>query len=130
MAQENPYAARPWHQYYHDVPHEIDPDQYGNMIDYLRRCFDLFKDQVAFENMGKTMTYQEVDHLSRDFAAWLQQRGLQNGDRIAIQMPNLLQFPIALFGAIRAGLIVVNTNPLYTTQEMAHQFKDLSLIHI
>lgn len=121
---ENAYLARPWHQFYDTVPHEINPDHYGTMIDYLRHCFDQFKNKVAFECMGKTMSYQELDHLSRDFAAWLQQQGLKKGDRIAIQMPNMLQFPIALFGAIRAGLIVVNTNPLYTQEEMAHQFKD------
>jgi long-chain acyl-CoA synthetase len=74
--------------------------------------------------MGKELTYDEVDRLSRDFAAYLQGLGLKKGDRIAIQMPNLLQFPIAFFGALRAGLIVVNTNPLYTPREMEHQFKD------
>ncbi len=124
MPTNNPYESRPWHQFYGNVPHEIDPEKYGTMIDYLRHCFDQFKTNVAFENLGKTITFQELDHLSRDFAAWLQHNGLKQGDRIAIQMPNLLQFPIALFGAIRAGLIVVNTNPLYTPEEMRHQFKD------
>ncbi|HND44329.1 MAG TPA: AMP-binding protein, partial [Cyclobacteriaceae bacterium] len=76
------------------------------------------------ENMGATMTFAEVDRLSRDFAAYLQSIGLKKGDRIAIQMPNLLQFPVAFFGALRAGLTVVNTNPLYTPREMEHQFKD------
>jgi len=74
--------------------------------------------------MGKGMTYQEVDHLSRDFAAWLQHKGFKKGDRIAVQMPNLLQFPVVVFGALRAGMTVVNTNPLYTPKEMRHQFKD------
>lgn len=74
--------------------------------------------------MGVEMTYGEVDKLSKDFAAYLQSIGLVKGDRIAIQMPNLLQFPVAFFGSLRAGLTVVNTNPLYTPREMEHQFKD------
>src|SRR5690606_1066815 len=76
-------------------------------------------------NMGVRLTYEQLDTLSRNFAAYLQKDlGLKKGDRIAIQMPNLLQFPIAFFGALRAGLVVVNTNPLYTPREMEHQFVD------
>lgn len=125
MSSENPYLSRIWQQHYpSEVPTEIDPEKYENLLEYLKIGFQTYKTQVAFENMGKSLTYQEVDHLSRDFAAWLQHNGFQKGDRIAIQMPNLLQFPIVLFGAIRAGLVVVNTNPLYTPKEMRHQFND------
>jgi long-chain acyl-CoA synthetase len=90
----------------------------------LEEGFTKFADQPAYSNMGKEITFAEVDKLSRDFAAYLQGLGLQKGDRIAIQMPNLLQYPVAMFGALRAGLTVVNTNPLYTPREMLHQFKD------
>ena len=75
--------------------------------------------------MGATLTYAQLDELSRAFAAWLQHKsGLACGDRIALMMPNILQYPIALFGALRAGMVVVNTNPLYTPRELEHQLKD------
>src|SRR5476651_1006264 len=75
--------------------------------------------------MGATLTYAQLDALSRAFAAWLQHKsGLQRGDRVALMMPNLLQYPIALFGVLRAGIVVVNTNPLYTPRELEHQLKD------
>ncbi|MCK0714220.1 AMP-binding protein [Chromohalobacter sarecensis] len=84
-----------------------------------------FADKPAFTCMGKTLSYAELERLSRDFAAWLsEETDLVPGDRIAIQLPNVLQFPVAIFGAMRAGLVVVNTNPLYTEREMAHQFQD------
>ncbi|WP_280567629.1 AMP-binding protein [Chromohalobacter sp. 296-RDG] len=84
-----------------------------------------FADKPAFTCMGQTLSYAELERLSRDFAAWLsEETDLVQGDRIAIQLPNVLQFPVAIFGAIRAGLVVVNTNPLYTEREMAHQFQD------
>ena len=87
-----------------------------------------YSDLIAFENMGATLTFKQVDELATHFAAFLQQKlGLKKGERIAIQMPNLLQFPIAFIGALKAGLIVVNTNPLYTPREMEHQFKDSSI---
>jgi long-chain acyl-CoA synthetase len=90
-----------------------------------------YKDRIAFENMGAQLTFGQVDELSRNFAAYLQQElKLQKGERIAIQMPNLLQFPVAFLGALRAGLIVVNTNPLYTPREMEHQFKDSGAVAI
>ncbi len=119
------YMEKPWLQHYPEsVPQEINPDQYENMLEFLRMGFDEFKTNIAFENLGKGITYQEVDHLSRDFAAWLQFQGFKKGDRIAVQMPNLLQFPVVVFGALRAGMVVVNTNPLYTPKEMRHQFCD------
>ncbi|MDX2002666.1 MAG: AMP-binding protein [Chitinophagales bacterium] len=107
------------------VAADIDPDRYGNILELLEESFKKYADLPAFEHMGKILTYREIDQLSRDFAAYLQQElKLKKGDRVAVQMPNLLQFPVAMFGIIRAGLIVVNTNPLYTPREMKHQFND------
>ncbi|MGE8348615.1 long-chain-fatty-acid--CoA ligase FadD1 [Pseudomonas helleri] len=104
---------------------EINPDEYPNIQTVLRQSCQRFADKPAFSNLGKTITYGELYELSGAFAAWLQQHtDLQPGDRIAVQLPNLLQYPIAVFGAIRAGFIVVNTNPLYTAREMEHQFND------
>ena len=116
---------QPWHPVYpDDVPKEIDPEKYDSLLELLEQSFRKYPKRVAFENFGKSMTYEELDFRSRDFAAWLQNAGMRKGERIAIQMPNLLQFPIVMFGAMRAGLIVVNTNPLYTPKEMMHQFRD------
>ena len=106
-------------------PHEINPEAYNSIVDTLNESFTKFADREAFVNFGKVLTYREVDILSRNFAAYLQKVvGLKKGDRVAIQVPNTLQTPIAQFGALRAGLTVVNTNPLYTAREMEHQFKD------
>jgi len=107
------------------VPSTIDIHAYTSVVEVFERSCKRFADRPAFSNLGKTLTYAELDRLSAAFAAWLQQHtGLVPGDRIAVQMPNVLQYPIAVFGALRAGLIVVNTNPLYTEREMRHQFKD------
>jgi long-chain acyl-CoA synthetase len=107
------------------IPTEINPDQYANILDVLQHSCQRFADKPAFSNLGKTITYGELYTLSGQFAAYLQKSsGLQPGDRIAIQMPNVLQYPIAVFGAMRAGYVVVNTNPLYTPREMEHQFND------
>jgi long-chain acyl-CoA synthetase len=115
----------PWVKNYPEgVPAEIKLYEYPSLVELFETSCKKFQDRVAFENMGVKMTYGEVDRLSKNFAAYLQSLGLVKGDRIAIQMPNLLQFPVAFFGALRAGLIVVNTNPLYTAREMEHQFKD------
>ncbi|KFE53422.1 long-chain-fatty-acid--CoA ligase FadD2 [Pseudomonas syringae] len=103
----------------------IDVDAYKSVVEVFERSCRKFADRPAFSNMGVTLTYSELDRHSAAFAAWLQQHTeLKPGDRIAVQMPNLLQYPIAVFGAMRAGLVVVNTNPLYTAREMRHQFKD------
>ncbi len=116
---------RPWLQLYPaGMPANIDPNQYPRLLDMLDECFQKFRDLPAFVFMGKTLTFGEVDEMSRHFGAYLQSRGLEPGDRIALMMPNLIQYPIALFGALRAGLILVNTNPLYTPREMKHQFTD------
>ena len=107
------------------VPSQIDMSTYKSVIEVFERSCKKFADRPAFTNLGVTLTYAELDRYSAAFAAWLQQyTDLKPGDRIAVQMPNVLQYPIAVFGALRAGLIVVNTNPLYTAREMRHQFKD------
>ena len=112
-------------KYPEGIPTEINPDQYPNIQAVLKESCQRFADKPAFTNLGKTLTYGDIYRLSGDFAAWLQNyTDLQPGDRIAVQLPNLLQYPVVVFGAIRAGLVVVNTNPLYTTREMEHQFND------
>ncbi|MWV13915.1 AMP-binding protein [Pseudomonas sp. R-28-1W-6] len=104
---------------------EIDADQYPNIQAVLKQSCQRFADKPAFSNLGKTLTYGELYELSGAFAAYLQNHtDLQPGDRIAVQLPNVLQYPVVVFGAMRAGLIVVNTNPLYTAREMEHQFND------
>ena len=116
---------KPWLQHYPaGVPVNIDPSQYNRVIDMVEESFQKFADQPAFIFMGKTMTFRELDEKSMAFGAYLHSRGLEPGDRVALMMPNLLQYPIALFGVLRAGLILVNTNPLYTPREMKHQFVD------
>lgn len=122
----------PWFKHYpKGIPQEIKLYEYTSMVHLFEESCRKYSDKVAFENMGVRFTYKQVDQLSRDFAAYLQGGlNLQKGDRIAIQMPNVLQFPIAFFGALRAGLIVVNTNPLYTPREMEHQFKDSEAVAI
>jgi long-chain acyl-CoA synthetase len=120
-----PAEQRPWLKNYPSgVPANIDPDKYTSVVAMLEESFKKYEKQPAFTCMGKTLTYSELDKLSTQFGAYLQSRGLKRGDKIAIMMPNLLQYPIALFGALRAGLVVVNTNPLYTPREMEHQFTD------
>ncbi|WP_297844632.1 AMP-binding protein, partial [Pseudomonas sp.] len=104
---------------------EIDLNAYKSIVEVFERCCKKFADRPAFSNLGVTLTYAELERHSAAFTAYLQQHtDLQPGDRIAVQMPNVLQYPIAVFGALRAGLIVVNTNPLYTAREMRLQFKD------
>ena len=107
------------------VPSTIDIQAYTSVVEVFERSCKRFADRPAFSNLGVTLTYAALERQSAAFAAWLQQHtDLAPGDRIAVQMPNVLQYPIAVFGALRAGLIVVNTNPLYTEREMRHQFKD------
>jgi long-chain acyl-CoA synthetase len=116
----------PWiDRYPKNVPATIGELPAENLPDLFQESFRKFGSQPAFENMGKALTYNEIDAMSDAFASYLQNHcGMAKGDRIAIQMPNCLQYPIALFGALKAGLIVVNTNPLYTAREMEHQFND------
>ncbi len=121
----NLLETRPWLKHYPDgVPHEIDPNAYPSLNALMAEGFKKFAERPAYSCMGKEMTFGQLDQLSTNFAAYLQSLGLIKGDRIAIQMPNVLQYPVAMFGALKAGLAVVNTNPLYTPREMEHQFKD------
>jgi long-chain acyl-CoA synthetase len=107
------------------VPAEINPNEYPSLTALLESCCQRFAPLDAFTSLGRTISYSEFDRRARDFAAWLQQSAkLQRGDRIAIMLPNVLQYPIALFAALRAGLTVVNTNPLYTARELEHQLVD------
>ena len=106
------------------VPAEIDLNEYASLNDLLSQSCQKFRDLPAFRNLGTTITYAELDRLSLHFAAWLQSLGLAKGARVALMMPNLLQYPVAIFGILRAGMIVVNVNPLYTARELEHQLKD------
>lgn len=118
-------TSRPWlTNYPNGVPANIDADAYPTVVDFVQDCCKKFANQEAFYCMGKSITYKELDQLSTQFGAYLQSRGLKPRDRIAIMMPNLLQYPIAMVGALKAGLIIVNTNPLYTPREMLYQFND------
>ncbi|EPR70805.1 long-chain-fatty-acid--CoA ligase [Cyclobacterium qasimii] len=116
----------PWFKFYPEaVPRQIDPEQYSSAVDLFEESIKKYGDAIAYECMDKTISFNELDKLSATFASFLQHEfKLKKGDRIGIQMPNLLQYPIVMFGALRAGLIVVNTNPLYTSSEMEHQFSD------
>ena len=107
-----------------EVPHDIDPARYASLKDLICDALQKHADKTAYMLLGHTVTYREVDRLSAAFAAWLQSKGLKKGDRIALMLPNVLQYPIAMFGAQRAGLVVVNTNPLYTADELRHQMGD------
>lgn len=116
---------RPWLKNYpKGVPANIDPNEYNTLVDMFEEVFEKYKKLPAFSCMGKELTYDQVNKMSKAFGAYLHSRGMEPGDKIGIMMPNLLQYPIALFGALRAGLVVVNTNPLYTPREMLHQFSD------
>ncbi|MFO1325549.1 MAG: AMP-binding protein [Burkholderiales bacterium] len=107
------------------IPAEIDPDRFSSIPDLVEKTAAKFGDKPAFHNLGRTISYAELARLSRDFAAYLQRLpGLGKGERVAIMAPNLLQYPVALFGILRAGLVVVNVNPLYTARELEHQLKD------
>jgi long-chain acyl-CoA synthetase len=106
------------------VPADIDPNQYSSLVQLLEEAFAKYRDRNAYVCFGKTISFGEIDEMSKRFAAWLQSKGLAKGDRVAIMMPNLLQYPVALAGVLRAGLTVVNVNPLYTARELEHQLKD------
>jgi len=108
-----------------DVPAEINVEQYSSLVDMFETAVAKYEDQPAFINMGATLTYRKLEERSRAFAAYLQNElKLEKGDRVALMMPNLLQYPIALFGVLRAGMVVVNVNPLYTPRELKHQLID------
>ena len=117
---------KPWLDAYPPgVPAEIDPDQYASLAALLEASFARFAELPAFSNLGTEMSFAAIDQSSRDFAAYLQSiPSLQRGDRVAVMMPNVLQYPAAVFGILRAGLVVVNVNPLYTPRELEHQLTD------
>jgi long-chain acyl-CoA synthetase len=124
--KENLQVEKIWLKSYPpNVPAEINPDLYQSLVDVLDEGFKEYADLPAYYNLGVTLTYREIDQHSKAFAAYLQNvLHLKKGDRIAIMLPNVLQYPVVLFGALRAGLIAVNVNPLYTTPELAHQLMD------
>lgn len=115
-----------WLDSYPDgVPHDIDPSEYSSVFDFFRNTCENFPHKPGYTNFGKTLTYSELDTLSKQFAAYLQNDlGMKKGERLGIMLPNVLQYPIALFGAMRAGIIIVNIDPLYTVRELTHQLKD------
>ncbi|WP_250622724.1 long-chain-fatty-acid--CoA ligase [Pinirhizobacter soli] len=117
---------RPWlDNYPPGVPADIDITQYRSIVDVLEESFEKYRDRPAFTSFGKTVTYGEIDELSNQFAGYLSgELKLAKGDRIAIMLLNVIQYPVALFAALRLGLVVVNTNPLYTPRELEHQLKD------
>ncbi len=114
-----------WFEQYQDgVPHEIDPSQYLSLISLFKESCSRYAQRIAYTNLKTNITYSKLDELSRNFGAYLQQLGLEKGARVAVMMPNLLQYPVSIFGILRAGYVVVNTNPLYTTDELVHQMND------
>ena len=122
---------RPWlEQYPPGVPAEVDVHAYSSLRDILELSCARFAALPAYGNMGHSIHYRDLDRLSAAFAAWLQQLGLRKGERIALMLPNLLQYPVALFGALRAGLVVVNVNPMYTPRELEHQLVDSGAVAI
>ena len=123
---------KPWlAQYPAGVPAEIDIHQFASLKDVLAASCTRFADLPAYQSMDTVMTFRQLDDASRAFAAWLQKAaGLQRGDRVALMMPNLLQYPVALFGVLRAGMVVVNVNPLYTPRELKHQLIDSGAVAI
>ena len=106
------------------VPAEIGIDHLPSLVALFEEACAKYASKVAFISMGATLTYRQLDQRSREFAGWLQALGLQQGDRVALMMPNLLQYPVALFGTLRAGCVVVNCNPLYTPRELEYQLQD------
>jgi len=123
---EDEEMDKPWLKSYpKHIPAEIDVDAYSSLRDILERSCDRFADRAAYSNLGVTLTYRDLDRMSREFGAFLQGLpGLGKGERVALMMPNVLQYPVALFGILRAGMTVVNVNPLYTARELEHQLKD------
>ena len=122
---ENVGVAKRWlASYPPGVPSEIPASANASLVDLLEKSCKQFADRKAFSSMGKSLTYRELDADTRAVAAWLQSRGLEKGDRVAVMMPNILQNPVAVYGILRAGMVVVNVNPLYTPRELEHQLKD------
>ncbi|TNF63019.1 MAG: long-chain-fatty-acid--CoA ligase [Burkholderiales bacterium] len=119
---------RPWLASFrtYGIPAEIAPPAFPSVTALMEAAMQRYADKPAFRSFGQTLSYADVDRLSRDFAAWLQSHGVQRGDRVAVMTPNILAFPVAMLGIIRAGAVQVNVNPLYTPRELEHQLKDAS----
>lgn len=119
-------SEKPWlKEYAEGVPTEVDVNEYSSVVDILERSCERFRNQPAYENFDTVLSFDELDRLTQDFASYLQNvLGFNKGDRIAVMMPNLLQYPVAIFGILRAGMVVVNVNPLYTPRELEHQLND------
>ena len=118
-------TTRHWQVSYGSIPKDIDPDAYRSVVDLMEQAMKRFAGKPAFRCAGQTLSYADVDRLSRDFAAYLQgSLGVRKGDRIAVMTPNLLAFPIVFLGIVRAGAAQVNVNPLYTPRELEHQLND------
>ena len=116
---------RPWLDAYPPgVPAEIDPDQYQSLNQLIDESMQAFRDKACYSYMGKEFSFGEIDAQSAAFAAYLQGLGLKKGDRVAVMMPNVVQYPVAVIGVLRAGLVLVNVNPLYTARELEHQLND------
>ncbi|BCZ78129.1 long-chain-fatty-acid--CoA ligase [Paraburkholderia terrae] len=125
QAQRAPNTDGIWYaSYAPDVPREIDVSQYASLVEFFDECTTRFRQRVAYVSVGESLTYAELARKATAFAAYLQSIGVKPGDRVAIMLPNTFQYPIALFGALKAGAIVVNVNPLYTVRELSHQLKD------
>ncbi|NTF30766.1 long-chain fatty acid--CoA ligase [Rhizobium skierniewicense] len=123
--QETDSLPRPWlASYPQGVPAEIPDLGYSSLAELLEKSCERYADRKAFSSMGKSLTYRQLEEQTRRVGAWLQQLGLQKGDRVAVMMPNILQNPVATYAILRAGLVVVNVNPLYTPRELEHQLKD------
>ncbi|HNV83862.1 MAG TPA: AMP-binding protein, partial [Arenimonas sp.] len=121
MSQDRPWLS----SYPKNIPATINVDEFPSIVSVLKSACDKYSDNPAFSNFGKTITYAEVDRLSTQFANYLlHELKLKKGDRVALMMPNILQYPVAIFGVLRAGLTVVNTNPMYTARELKHQLVD------
>lgn len=117
--------SKPWLKNYPEgVPHDVDISEYDSLLDMFDECFERYPNRRACEYLGKFLTYGELDQHSRHFAAYLQNLGLEPGSRVAIMLPNVMQFQIAMLGVLRAGFVVVNVNPLYTARELEYQLKD------
>ncbi|MFZ2099813.1 MAG: long-chain-fatty-acid--CoA ligase [Oricola sp.] len=119
------HTDKPWLKSYPEgVPAEMAPLRYSSLADMVEKCCAAYAGRAAYTCMDKSMSYAELDAASKAFGAYLQSLGLEKGDRVALMMPNILQYPVALYGVLRAGLIVVNVNPLYTPRELEHQLND------
>jgi len=118
-------SSKPWLKNYPEgVPHDVDISAYSSLLEMFDEAFERYPNRQACEYLGKFLTYSELDQYSRHFAAYLQSLGLEPGSRIAIMLPNVMQYQIAMLGVLRAGFVVVNVNPLYTARELEHQLKD------